>query len=72
MGLEFENTNGVSRGIPISALLYITSAGGIMGEYKKAIRPKTLKIDMVKNLETEFKWANHVSKENKMRPQMGN
>ena len=37
LGKEIENNKGVFRGSPISALLYIIFADGIMDEYKNEI-----------------------------------
>ena len=43
LGREVINSNGVSQGSPISALLYITSADGIIIGYKNGIIPKNRK-----------------------------
>ena len=61
---EIENDKGVFQGSPISALLYIIFADGIMDEYKNEL--KQLKIPkikiLLKNLDIEYKWTEFLSK----------
>ena len=61
-GDEVLNNQGVFQGSPISALLYIIFADGIMGEYKDLLNNiEHGKINLnVKNLDTEFSRSEHL------------
>ena len=37
MGVAIRNNKGVFQGVPISAVLYITIADGVMGEYENEL-----------------------------------
>ena len=56
IGTEIGNNEGVFQGSPISAILYITFADGITGEYKNELHPHNAqKIKMVTHdLQVDF------------------
>ena len=64
IGKAVNNDKGVFQGSPISALLYIIFADGIMEEYKEELKnSNTDKIKIIsKNLHAEYKWTEFLTK----------